>query len=87
MDESISIDVDNLTRTLVQEGADDDQRAAARQVAQAQVEISRVRMVRATVMASLDFGRCNYRGLRRLIALDRYERIARAKRGMAANTL
>jgi hypothetical protein len=87
MDESISIDIANLTRTLVHEGANDDQRAAARQLAQAQVDLSRVRMVRATLMASLDLERCNFSELRRLMVLDRYERIARAKRGMAANKL
>ena len=87
MDESISIDIANLTRTLVREGANDDQRAAARQLAQAQVDLSRVRMVRATLMASLDLERCNFSELRRLMVLDRYERIARAKRGMAANKL
>jgi hypothetical protein len=87
MDESISIDIANLTRTLVREGANDDQRAAAKQLAQAQVDLSRVRMVRATLMASLDLERCNFSELRRLMVLDRYERIARAKRGMAANKL
>jgi hypothetical protein len=87
MDQSISIDVDNLTRTLVHEEANDDQRAAARHVARAQMDLSRVRLVRATLMASLDLERCNYSELRRLMVLDRYERIARAKRGMAANKL
>jgi hypothetical protein len=86
-DEAVPTDIDHLTRALIHEGADDDQRAAARHVAQAQIEISRVRLVRATVMASLDFERCTYSGLRRLIALDRYERIARAKRRMAANKI
>jgi hypothetical protein len=87
MNESISMDVDNLTQTFVQEGASDDQRAAARQVAQAQMDLSRIRTVRATLMASLDLERCNYSELRRLMVLDRYERLARARRGMAANKL
>jgi hypothetical protein len=86
-DEAVPTDIDHLTRALIHEEADDDQRAAARHVVQAQIEISRVRLVRATVMASLDFERCTYSGLRRLIALDRYERIARAKRRMAANKI
>ena len=87
MNESISIDVDNLTGTFVQEGASDDQRAAARQVARAQMDLSRIRMARATLMASLDLERCIYSELRRLMVIDRYERIARAKRGMAADKL
>jgi hypothetical protein len=44
-------------------------------------------MVRAMLMASLDLVRCNVGELRRLMVIDRYERIARAKRKMAANKL
>jgi hypothetical protein len=87
MDETVSLDVNNLVRMLVHEGADDDQAAAARQVAQAQMDLSRVRMARARSMASLDLEGCNFSELRRLMVFDRYERIARAKRGMAANKL
>jgi hypothetical protein len=87
MDESASIDVGNLMRMLVHEGVNDDQVAAARHVAQAELDLSRVRMVRATLMASVDLKRCNVSQLRRLMVIDRYERIARAKRRMAANKL
>jgi hypothetical protein len=87
MDETVSLDVDNLVRMLVHEGTDDDQAAAARQVAQAQADLSRVRMARVRLMASLDLVRCNVSELRRLMVIDRYERIARAKRRMAANKL
>jgi hypothetical protein len=44
-------------------------------------------MVRASLMASLDFERCDRSELRCLIVLDRYERIARAKRRLAAKRL
>jgi hypothetical protein len=87
MGESTSTDVDNLMRTLVPEEADDDQRVAARHVAQAQMDLSRVRMARATLMESLDLERCNFSELRRLMVIDRYERLARAKRGTAADRL
>src|SRR5260370_31494731 len=87
IDDSASIDVDNLMRTLVHEEADDDQVAAARQVAQAELDLSRISMGRATLMASLDLERPNFSHLRRLLVIDRYERIARAKRRMAANKL
>jgi hypothetical protein len=85
LDETVSIDADNLMRLLVHEGARDDQVAAARQVARAQVDLSRARMARARLMASLDLGCCNFSEIRRLMVIDRYERLARAKRRMAAN--
>jgi len=44
-------------------------------------------MVRATLLASVNLEGYSCSGLKRLIALDRYERIARAKRRMAANKL
>jgi hypothetical protein len=87
MTEPISTEVDNLVRTLLQEGANDDQRAAARRVAQAHLALSRVRMVRATWVASLDLERCILSDLERLMVIDRYERLARAKRRIAANKL
>jgi hypothetical protein len=86
-DETISAVVDDLTRTLVDDAASDERHVAARRVAQAQIELSRVRMVRASLMASFDFERCDCSELRRLTVLDRYERIARAKRRLAAKRL
>jgi hypothetical protein len=86
-DEAVLRDIDHLTRTLAQDGTNDDQLAAARQVALAQIDLLRVRMVRATLLASVNLEGCSCNGLKRLIALDRYERIARAKRRMAANKL
>ena len=79
--------VDDLTRTLVDDAANDERHIAARRVAQAQMELSRVRMVRASLMASLDFERGDWSELRRLMVLDRYERIASAKRRLAAKSL
>jgi len=87
IDGAISTTVDCLTCALVDDTATDDKHIAARRVAQAQIELSRVRTVRATLMASLDFGRCNVSELRHLVLLDRYERVARAKRRLAANRL
>jgi hypothetical protein len=85
--EFTSTDTEILARALLHEGADHDQLAAARQVAQAQLDLSRVRMVRATLMASLDIVRGNMSEFRRLMVIDRYERIARAKRRMASDRL
>ena len=72
---------------LVHEGADDGQVVAARQLAQAQMDLSRVRMVRTTLIESLDPEGCNLSELRCLMRIDRYERSARAKRRIAANKL
>src|ERR1700674_2567894 len=59
IDEAISTVVEELTRTLVDDAANDERHVAARRVAQAQIELSRVRMVRDRLMASLDFERCD----------------------------
>src|ERR1700676_3992670 len=67
IDEAISTVVDDLTRTLVEDGASDERHVTARRVAQAQIELSRVRMVRAWLMSSLDFERCDCSELRPLI--------------------
>ena len=87
IDELFLTVVDELTRTLVDDAANDERHVAARRVAQAQIELSRVRTVRARLMASLDFERCGCSELRRLMVLDRYERIASAKRRLAAKSL
>src|ERR1700730_7594223 len=59
IDECFSTVVDDLTRTLVDDGANDERQVAARRVAQAEIELSRIRMVRASLMASFDFERCD----------------------------
>jgi hypothetical protein len=59
----------------------------ARQVARAHVELLRVRAVRTAFWASLNSHGGNTDDLRPLLALDRYERIARGKRRLAAKRL
>jgi hypothetical protein len=87
IDESNSTEVDNLVRALSPQDADGDQTATGWQVALVQMELSRIRSFRATLIASLDPKRGEIGELRRLILIDRYERIARAKRRKAADKL
>lgn len=82
---SASIDIDGLAEALVQSGADETQADAARQFVRANAELLRVRAVRAALLASLPSGGDNV--LRELLALERYERVARGKRRLAANGL
>jgi hypothetical protein len=87
IDEINSTEVDNLARTLGPKDAAGDQIAAARQVALLQMDLARIRSLRATLIASLNPKRCDIAELRRLLVLDRYERIARAKRRKASDKL
>jgi hypothetical protein len=87
LNESISLNIETLAQTLLHEGSSEDQVAAARRLAQVQLDLSRVRMVRATLIASLDLVHCKADELRYLMVIDRYERIARAKRRTAADRL
>jgi hypothetical protein len=53
---------------------------AATEVALAQLELLQIRKVRAQLMAGIDLESCAVQTLRRLAALDRYERYARTRR-------
>jgi hypothetical protein len=87
IDETNSTEIENLVRTLGLKDAASDQIAAARQVALLQMDLARIRSFRATLIGSLNPERCDIGELRRLLVLDRYERIARAKRRKAADKL
>ena len=60
---------------------------AATEVAQAQLELLRIRAVRAELTAMVDLTSCNLEQRRRLAALDRYERFAHTKRRRASRKL
>jgi hypothetical protein len=85
--ETHSTEIENLVRTLGPKDAAGDQIAAARQVALLQMNLTRIRSLRATLIGSLNPERYDIGDLRRLLVLDRYERIARAKRRKAADKL
>jgi hypothetical protein len=76
-----SSEVDSIALALAE--ADVRRVGTAKQLAQAQLELLRVRGIRRDLMASLDVERCGPEDLKRLIALDRYERIALTKRRKA----
>jgi hypothetical protein len=60
---------------------------AATEVAQAQLELLRIRAVRAGPTAEIDLASGNLEQLQRLAALDRYERFAHTKRRRASRKL
>jgi hypothetical protein len=66
---------------------DEEQLTAATEVAQAQLELLRIRAVRAKLMAEVDLTSGNLEHLRRLAALDRCERFAATKRRRASRKL
>ena len=78
---------DALARVLASDQADVDQLAAATEVAHAQMELLRIRAIRAEMTAQVDLGSADVETLRRLAALDRYKRFALTKRRRAFSSL
>ena len=56
----------------------------AAEFAQAQSELLQIRRIRAQMMSEVDFNFNDTQELRRLVALDRYERLAHTKRRRAS---
>jgi hypothetical protein len=81
------IDLGTLTGALLPHEVSELQIIAASQVAQAHLDVLEVRAVRATMLSSLAPHSCSADDLRRLLALDRYERIARGRRRLATSRL
>jgi hypothetical protein len=79
--------VDAIARLLVGSSVDGKQHIAANEMAQAQLELSRIRAVRANILAGLDLASGNLQMLRHLAALDRYERYAHTRRRRASQKL
>ncbi len=78
---------DAIARLLTPDQADAEQLTAATEVAQAQLELLRVRAVRANLMAEVNLTSGNLDHLQRLAALDRYERFAATRRRRASHKL
>jgi hypothetical protein len=76
-----------LTELLLPDRADVTQVVAAVEVAHAQAQVLRVAAVRSKLLANLDVAAANLKQLRRLAALDRYERQALTRRRRAARNL
>jgi len=81
----LSVDIDGLVQALVRPGADESESEAAHHIVRAHVELQRVRTIRAELLAAL--GPCGGAAiLHQLLALERYERVARGKRRRAAKS-
>ena len=80
-------EVEAIALALVGDGADEERLVAASEVARAQLELMSIRSVRAEMIASAkdDLLASYTLKLRRLAALDRYERYARTKRRRASH--
>ena len=76
-----------LVQALVEGDPSEVKRVAANDVAIAQLELARIRTTRAASFAHINVGCDDTESLKRLAALDRYERIAYAKRRKAGKML
>jgi hypothetical protein len=80
LDPLSSAKIDAVARVLAGEQTTDDRLASAADFAQAQLELLRIRSIRAELLEKFDLDVNNSQELRRLVALDRYERYALTKR-------
>jgi hypothetical protein len=83
--------VQTIVRALLEERANDQQKVAAQDLAQAQAALLQIQAARAAKWASIDIDKFlegeNAKKLKRLAALDRYERYALTKRRKASKRL
>jgi hypothetical protein len=86
-DPAMSDKVDSIARALAGEQAAEDRLAPAKDLAGAQLELIRIRSTRTEQLAKADLNDCTLQELKRLAALDRYERCAMTKRRRASNEL
>jgi hypothetical protein len=86
LDDEASATRNAISRALAA-GQNEQQLSAATELAEAQLQLLRIRSVRAELMAIVHSEPGNFRTLRRLAALDRYERFAHTKRRRAARKL
>jgi hypothetical protein len=86
-DPAASMRVRRMAQLLVADGAAPMQTMAAYEMAQAHAQLQRVGAVRSRLMANLDFASPNLKQMRRLAALERYQRQALSRRRRAARTL
>ena len=87
LDIATSAKAEAIARALAQDQADKEKLAAAAVVAQAQLELLRIRAIRAELMAEVDLTSGNLNHLKRVAALDRYERLAATMRRRASHKL
>jgi len=87
LDTEMAAKADLIRQSLVAEQAKPTQVVAAIEFAQAQLDLLRIRAVRRQMMAVPDLVSGDLTHLRRLVALDRYERRALARRYDASSKL
>jgi hypothetical protein len=76
--------VDTVATALVGNGANEEQLNTASEFVQAQLELLRIRTTRTGLMETFEPGFNNIEELRRIAALDRYERYCLTKRRRAS---
>jgi hypothetical protein len=86
-DPAAAVKACQIAQLLAPEGADDLQMMAALEMAQAHVQLLRVAAGRRKLMAGFGVGSMNLNQVRRLAALDRYERQALMRRRRAVRKL
>jgi hypothetical protein len=79
LDPMTSAKVDAIAHALAGEEANEDRSTSAAEFARAQLELLRIRSTRTELMAKIEIDHDNTQKLRRIMALDRYERYAHTK--------
>jgi hypothetical protein len=87
LDMETSAKIGAIAQVLTGEQADAEQLTAATEVAQAQLDLLRIRAVRTKLMSEVGQASDNFEHLRRLAALDHYERLAFTQRRRASRNL
>ena len=77
--DATSAEAQAIAQALIADGADDQQQLAAAELAAAQLELLRIRAERGRMLASIDPASSDEAELKRLVALDRYERLAHTR--------
>lgn len=87
LDPAASSKASAIVSALVGHEASEEKLAAATELAGAQLDLLRIRAVRAQLMTEFDPASANLKQLRRLAAFDRYERFAATRRRRATRKL
>jgi hypothetical protein len=87
LDPATSLKAEAMALALVGQDSNSLQLSSAAELAATQLELFRIRQVRAELMTTVDPASCDPTALKRLHALDRYERVALTKRRRASYKL
>jgi len=87
LDIETSAKAEAIARVLTGDQTDEDKLAAATELARPQLDLLRIRKIRTDLMAMADLTSGDLDQLRRLAALDHYERLAHTKRRQALRKL